>query len=137
LRAGRLQVNYGLMTTRQGCPICVSVYAGNTAATKTLMPQVSKLKEIEGMAWLTALKSGQIRDLIEAGALQLGLFDEHNLFEFSESRPRLHRRQYAAAQTDAQRHDNGHGGKMQCQVDHCDIEGMKELQHEGRRGSHP
>jgi hypothetical protein len=30
------------------------------------------------------LKSGQIRSLIDAGALQLGLFDEHNLFEFSD-----------------------------------------------------
>ena len=78
----RLHVNYGLMSTRQGCPISVSVYEGNTADTKTLMPQVSKLKEsfglervvligdrgmishkaigelkdIEGMAWITALK---------------------------------------------------------------------------------
>jgi hypothetical protein len=30
------------------------------------------------------LKSGQIRSLIEGGALQPGLFDEHNLFEFSD-----------------------------------------------------
>ncbi|HQW10308.1 MAG: IS1634 family transposase [Steroidobacteraceae bacterium] len=106
----KLQVNYGLMTTRQGCPISVSVYAGNTADTKTLMPQVAKLKEsfgvervvlvgdrgmishkaigelkdIDGMAWITALKSTQIRGLVEAGALQLGLFDERNLFEFSD-----------------------------------------------------
>jgi len=104
------QVNYGLMTTRQGCPICVSVYEGNTADPKTLMPQVLKLKEcfalervvlvgdrgmishkaigelkdIDGMAWITALKSTQIRGLVEAGALQLGLFDERNLFEFSD-----------------------------------------------------
>jgi hypothetical protein len=108
-KKNKLQVNYGLMTTRQGCPISVSVYEGNTADTKTLMPQVSKLKEsfglervvlvgdrgmishkaigeiknIEGMAWITALKSSQIRGLVEAGALQLGLFDERNLFEFS------------------------------------------------------
>ena len=41
-------------------------------------------KEIEGLAWITALKSGQIRGLVEAGALQLGLFDERNLFEFSD-----------------------------------------------------
>lgn len=109
-KKNRLQVNYGLMTTRQGCPISVSVYEGNTSDTKTLMPQVRKLKEsfglervvlvgdrgmishkaigqikeIEGMAWITALKSGQIRGLIDAGALQLGLFDERNLFEFSD-----------------------------------------------------
>ena len=108
-KKNKLQVNYGLMTTRQGCPISVSVYEGNTADTHTLMPQVAKLeesfglerivlvgdrglishkaigelKDIEGMAWITALKSGQIRGLVEAGALQLGLFDQRNLFEFS------------------------------------------------------
>jgi len=109
-KKNKLQVNYGLMTTRQGCPISISVYEGNTADTKTLMPQVRKLKEsfglervvlvgdrgmishkaigeikdIDGMAWITALKSTQIRGLVEAGALQLGLFDERNLFEFSD-----------------------------------------------------
>ena len=109
-KKNKLQVNYGLMTTRQGCPISVSVYEGNTSDTKTLMPQVTKLKEsfglervvlvgdrgmishkaigelkdIDGLAWITALKSGQIRGLVEAGALQLGLFDERNLFEFSD-----------------------------------------------------
>ena len=108
-RKNKLQVNYGLMTTREGCPISVSVYEGNTADSTTLMPQVSKLKEsfglewvvlvghrgmishkaigelktIEGMAWITALKSSQIRALVEAGALQLGLFDERDLFELT------------------------------------------------------
>ena len=109
-KKNKLQVNYGLMTTREGCPISISVYEGNTSDTKTLMPQVRKLKEsfglervvlvgdrgmishkaigeikeVDGMAWITALKSGQIRSLIDAGTLQLGLFDEHNLFEFSD-----------------------------------------------------
>src|ERR1017187_9873594 len=108
-KKNKLQVNYGLMTTRLGCPISVSVYEGNTADAKTLMPQVSKLREafglervvligdrgmishkaigeiknLEGMAWITALKSSQIRALVEAGALQLGLFDERDLFEIS------------------------------------------------------
>jgi len=36
------------------------------------------------MAWITALKSTQIRGLVEAGALQLELFDERNLCEFSD-----------------------------------------------------
>jgi hypothetical protein len=45
---------------------------------------IGELKEIEGMAWITALKSSQIRGLVEAGALQLGLFDERDLFEFSD-----------------------------------------------------
>jgi hypothetical protein len=45
---------------------------------------IGEIKDIEGMAWITALKSGRIRGLINAGTLQLGLFDEHNLFEFSD-----------------------------------------------------
>jgi len=44
---------------------------------------IGELKDIDGMAWITALKSSQIRVLVAAGALQLGLFDERNLFEFS------------------------------------------------------
>jgi transposase len=103
------QVNYGLLTTRGGCPVAISVYEGNTADASTLMPQVTQLREqfclerlvlvgdrgmishkaigalrtLDGLAWITALKSAQIRALVQGGALQLGLFDERNLFEFS------------------------------------------------------
>lgn len=106
-KKNKLQVNYGLLTTREGCPVAVSVYEGNTADATTLMPQLSKLREdfslkqvvlvgdrgmishkaigelreLDGVAWITALKSSQIRGLIEGEALQLGLFDERNLFE--------------------------------------------------------
>jgi transposase len=103
------QVNYGLLTTRAGCPVAISVYEGNTADASTLMAQVTQLREqfglerlilvgdrgmishkainelrnLEGLAWITALKSSQIRALVQGGALQLGLFDKRNLFEFS------------------------------------------------------
>ncbi len=103
------QVNYGLLTTRAGCPVAISVYEGNTADVSTLMPQVKQLREqfglerlvlvgdrgmishkaidtlrsLDGLAWITALKSAQIRALVQGGELQLGLFDERNLFEFS------------------------------------------------------
>ncbi len=103
------QVNYGLLTTRAGCPVAISVYEGNTADASTLMPQVKQLRDqfglerlvligdrgmishkaidtlrsLEGLAWITALKSSQIRALAQGGTLQLGLFDERNLFEFS------------------------------------------------------
>ncbi|GHU20715.1 hypothetical protein FACS189475_09790 [Betaproteobacteria bacterium] len=36
-----------------------------------------------GLDWITALKSVSIRALVEQGHLQLDLFDERNLFEFS------------------------------------------------------
>lgn len=103
------QVNYGLLTTRAGCPVAISVYEGNTADASTLLPQVSQLREefglerlvlvgdrgmishkaidslraLDGLAWITALKSSQIRALVQGGTLQLGLFDERNLFEFT------------------------------------------------------
>ena len=105
----RLQVNYGLLTDRRGCPVAVSVYPGNQGDAKTLLPQVTKLKqdfgletvvlvgdrgmigqthiatlrETPGLQWITALKSGQIRALVEGEAIQMGLFDTRNLFEFS------------------------------------------------------
>ncbi len=98
-----------MLTDRRGCPIAVSVYPGNTNDAKTLMPQVrqlrkefglerivlvgdrgmishkaiGELRELEGLSWITALKSSQIRSLVEGEALQLGLFDERSLFELS------------------------------------------------------
>ena len=104
-----LQVNYGLLTNRAGCPVAISVYEGNTGDAKTLPDQVERLREdfglarlvlvgdrgmishkaidslrsLEGLAWITALKSVQIRALVHSGALQLGLFDERNLLEFA------------------------------------------------------
>src|SRR6266508_1364409 len=44
---------------------------------------VEDLRQIAGLEWITALKSSQIRALVEGGALQLGLFDEKNLCELT------------------------------------------------------
>ncbi len=106
-KKGKLQVNYGLLTDRRGCPVAVSVYPGNTSDAATLMPEVSRLREtfglgevvlvgdrgmiskthikqlrkLEGLSWITALKSVSIRKLVQDQTVQLGLFDERNLFE--------------------------------------------------------
>lgn len=45
--------------------------------------QIDKFIEQEGVEWITALKSGAIRRLRAEGTLQLGLFDDKNLFEIS------------------------------------------------------
>jgi transposase len=108
-KKNKLQVNYGLLTDGRGCPVAISVFDGNVNDAKTLLPQIRKLKDefdlhtfvlvgdrgmisqkaidtmrdIDGLAWITALKSGQIRALVEGGHLQIGLFDERNLFELS------------------------------------------------------
>jgi hypothetical protein len=42
---------------------------------------IDAFKEQGGIDWISALKTGAIRGLVEAGALQPDLFDERNLFE--------------------------------------------------------
>jgi transposase len=85
------------------------VHEGNVADSKTLMPEIKRLREdfgieqlvmvgdrgmiaskaidelrqTEGIDWITALRSVSIRVLVEQGHLQLGLFDERNLIELS------------------------------------------------------
>ncbi len=106
-KKGKLQVNYGLLANARGIPVAVSVFAGNTGDPKTLLPQVEKMREsfgigqfvlvgdrgmitqkqidalskLEGVDWLTAMRPGAIRKLVEDGSIQMGLFDERNLFE--------------------------------------------------------
>jgi len=108
-KKNKLQVNYGLVSAPGGCPVAVSVYEGNTADATTLLPQVKRLRDdfgidtlvivgdrgmisqkaieelrdLEGVGWITALKSAQIRLLLDQGNLQLGLFDQRNLVELT------------------------------------------------------
>ncbi len=108
-KSGKLQVNYGLLTDPRGRPVAVSVFEGNTGDPKTLMPQVEKLqktfaieqlvlvgdrgmisqkqinelKQKDGVDWITALRTGAIRKLVDDGQIQLGLFDQRNLFEIT------------------------------------------------------
>ncbi len=108
-KKGKLQVNYGLLTNGQGIPVSVSVFEGNTSDPKTLLSavgrvrekfgiawftivgdrgmitqvQIDVLREIEGLDWITALRSEGIAKLLQDGAIQMGLFDECNLFELT------------------------------------------------------
>ncbi len=106
---GKLQVHYGLLTDRRGVPVAVSVFKGNTGDPTTLLPQVDTvrkdfglervvlvgdrgmitqkqvdaLRTIDGIDWITALRPEAIRRLVDGGTLQMGLFDERNLFELT------------------------------------------------------
>jgi hypothetical protein len=108
-KRGTLQVNWGLLTDERGCPVAVSVFEGSTGDPKTLLPQVEKvratfgidrlimagdsgmisnvqidaMRALDGVDWITALKSGAIAKLADGGALQLDLFDERNLIAFT------------------------------------------------------
>ena len=108
-KKGLLQVNYGLLTDARGCPVGVCVHEGNVADSATFAAEVQRvresfgieqlvmvgdrgmighkaiaeLREMQGVGWITALKTSSIRALLENGQLQLGLFDERNLIELA------------------------------------------------------
>ena len=100
-KRGKLQIVIGLLTDRQGEPLAVRVFAGNTADPVTVADQIKVVKEQFGVAelvfvgdrgmvkskgkqalkdadlrYITALTDPQIRRLLAEGTLQLGLFDE-------------------------------------------------------------
>ena len=104
-KSGKLQIVFGLLCAKDGCPVAIEVFDGNVADPATLANQVKKLKErfvlervvlvgdrgmitearIEevlkpaGLDWITTLRAPAIRGLAEAGSLQLSLFDERDL----------------------------------------------------------
>jgi Transposase DDE domain len=106
---GRLQIVYGLLTSAEGVPVAIEVFKGNTGDPLTVASQVQKIKERFGIThvcvvgdrgmltkarlredvvpseldYLTALRALEIKALVEAGAIQLGLFDETDLFEIA------------------------------------------------------
>src|SRR6266704_2668294 len=106
---GRLQIVYGLLTSKDGVPVAIEVFQGNTGDPKTVASQVSKLKDRfaltrvvlvgdrgmltaarlredvgpAGLDWITALRAPQVKALVRDGALQLSLFDETDLAEIT------------------------------------------------------
>ncbi len=46
--------------------------------------RIEDLRAVGGIAWISSLRSPQIRALVESGSLQLGLFDERNLAEIQD-----------------------------------------------------
>ncbi|WP_420632627.1 IS1634 family transposase [Candidatus Palauibacter sp.] len=108
-RRGKLQIVFALLTSREGCPVAVEVFRGNTADPGTLGAQLEKLRkrfslsrivlvgdrglltdarireEVRpaGLGWITALRAPAIRKLVKGGTLQLSLFDEQDLAEIT------------------------------------------------------
>jgi hypothetical protein len=100
---------YGVLTDRQGRPIAVDVYPGNTGDPSTVPDQVEKLRkrfglkrvllvgdrgmltqtqiehvrEYPGLGWISALRFPAVRNLAEQGAFQPSLFDTGNLAEIT------------------------------------------------------
>ena len=106
-RRGASIIGYGLLTDREGRPVAMEVYPGNVADPVTVTEQIIKVrarfglehvvlvgdrgmltsarissfKESSGLGWVTALRTGDIRKLVNSGVLQLSLFDQINLAE--------------------------------------------------------
>ncbi|MGZ6565619.1 MAG: IS1634 family transposase [Solirubrobacteraceae bacterium] len=109
-KAGKPQINWGLVCSPDGRPIAVQVHPGNTADPSTVPGVIDTIKQrfgIErvilvgdramitdahattlkelGAGFVSALKSAQIRKLIGSGELQLSLFDQTNLAEITST----------------------------------------------------
>jgi transposase len=98
---------YGMLTDKDGRPVAVEVYPGNTGDPSTVpdqveklkqkfglenivlvgdrgmltQTQINKLKEYPGIGWISALRSGSIKKLMSEGLIQMTIFDETDLAE--------------------------------------------------------
>ena len=108
-KKGKPIIVYGVLCDRDGRPLAVDVYPGNTGDPATLPEQVEKLRQRFGLArvvlvgdrglltqtqiehlqqhpglgWISALRSAAIRQLVDDGHLQPSLFDERQLAEIT------------------------------------------------------
>jgi transposase len=107
-RKDRPQIVYGLLCDSDGRPIAIEVFPGNTSDPPTFTQVVARarkrfginrivfvgdrgmitsarinedLRGVEGLDWISALRSEGIRKLREADAIQLSLFDKQDLAE--------------------------------------------------------
>ncbi len=107
-KKGHPQIVYGVLCNKEGCPVAVEVFTGNTSDSATLPAQIEKVrkrfgvqrvvwvgdrgmitsktinesfKDTQGLEWITALRSQQVKKLVNQGSIQLSLFDETNLAE--------------------------------------------------------
>lgn len=106
-KKGKLQVNYGLLCEPHGRPVAVTVFEGNVGDPRIVMPTVRQLRkrfgltrvvlvgdrgmlvqarldefrELDGIDWITALRSGTLRKLQRAGKLDRR---DKSLFEIVE-----------------------------------------------------
>lgn len=109
-KRGKLQIVIGLLCNREGRPVAVQVFEGNTGDPATVGSQIKKLRErfgleriavvgdrgmltdariredvdpVEGLSWITSLRAPAIQRLAAKGAVSRSLFDETDLAEIS------------------------------------------------------
>ena len=108
---GKLQIVIGLVCASDGCPVTVEVFEGNCGDPDTVKSQITKIRErfgiervilvgdrgmitearirenfkgTEGLDWITALRGPQIKELVQAGSIQLSLFDTCDMAEVTD-----------------------------------------------------
>jgi transposase len=106
---GSLQIVYGLLCDRDGRPVAIEAYQGNTVDSQTVQSQITKMKDrfaldravfvadrgmvthanlaalgAANLDWITALKAPQVQKLaVAGGVLPLSLFEQQNLAEIT------------------------------------------------------
>lgn len=100
-KRGKKQIVIGLMTDKNGYPVSIEVFKGNTQDPQTVLSQLRKLKsrfgirrvvfvgdrgmikraqieDINEFKWnfITAITKSQMRKLVKIGVIQMGLFEE-------------------------------------------------------------
>ena len=106
-KRGKLQIVFGLLCNREGCPVAVEVFEGNTADPRTVGVHIDKLRRRFGLSrvvlvgdrgmltearireevapagldWITTLRAPAIRELVSSGAVQRSMFDDTDLAE--------------------------------------------------------
>jgi transposase len=104
---GHKQIVIGLICNKEGCPVAIETFAGNTKDETTVIEKVKELKhkyklkklifvgdrgmltkcnieqleQTKEISIITALTHGQIRLLLDNKTIQLGLFDDRNINE--------------------------------------------------------
>ena len=107
-RQDRPQIVYGLLCDSEGRPIAIEVFPGNTADPPTFTQIVARVRKrfginriifvgdrgmitsarinedlrgVDGLDWISALRTEGIRKLRDAGEIQISLFDKQDLAE--------------------------------------------------------
>jgi transposase len=110
-KAGKLQIEFGVLTDRDGRPVAVEVFEGNTADPRTVADQVDKIRRRfkldrvivvgdrgmltsariredlvpNGLDWVTALRAPALKQLQRKGVIQPSLFDQMDLAEIESA----------------------------------------------------
>jgi hypothetical protein len=111
-KPGKLQIVFGLLCAPDGCPVAVEVFPGNTSDPATLASAIATVRErfglqrvvlvadrglitesrikaelrpVDGLEWISALRSPAVKALVESGDLQLSLFDDRDLAEITSA----------------------------------------------------